>query len=77
MNHAIHSSGSAEGLIHRAGVAHISLHKSQLARTCQFLHPAQRLGTAVVEIVENDKPVPLFQQHHAGVAADESRSAGD
>ena len=77
MDHAIDRVLAPEGLIQGLGIADIPLDHGEGVASTQFLDPPQRFRAAVLEAVQHHQLVPGLQEHHSGVAADETSAAGD
>ena len=73
-----HGRGAAafEGGLQRCAVADVAFNHPQRAPG-DALHPQQRFGLAVAEVVEHRHVEARLQQFDAGVAADVTRASGD
>jgi hypothetical protein len=63
-------------IVEQRGVTHVALHERH-RQAGDPLHPAQRLGAGIAEVVEHHDRTSVLEQLDHGVRTDVSRSAGD
>ena len=58
-------------------IAHVAVHEFAQTTPAQLLHPAQRLGRGVRQVIHHNHVLPCTQQLDAGMRADIARPASD